>query len=273
MKVDLHSHTTCSDGRDAPAELARKARAAGIDVLAVTDHDTLDGIAPAAEEGKRIGLRIIPAVEMSSQFEGRDVHVLGIGIDPAHRSLNSQLERMREARRARVVKICAALATQGVQLDPADVLAEAKGKSVGRKHVARALVKRKLMPDEATVFEWFLGEGAPAHVPSTEIPPALAASCIRGAGGLPILAHPHFFEDDMFVRRVLDSALFAGIEAYHRYEKPGRHLAFRAIARERHLLVTGGSDYHGDDHPHNGGFGEFLTPPEEWARLQRRLQV
>src|SRR5688572_21113908 len=180
MKVDLHSHTTCSDGRDAPAELARKARAAGIDVLAVTDHDTLDGIAPAAEEGRRIGLKVIPAVEMSSQFEGRDVHVLGIGIDPANRALNAQLERMREARRERVVKICAALAKQGLPLDAADVLAEAKGKSVGRKHVARALVKRGLVPNEATVFEWFLGEGAPAHIPSTEIPPSIVASHIRG---------------------------------------------------------------------------------------------
>src|SRR5262245_4456718 len=95
LKVDLHSHTTCSDGRNSPADLARLARAAGIDVLAVTDHDTLDGIAPAAEDGRRIGLRVIAGVEMSSQFEGRDVHVLGIGIDPSNRALNDQLESMR----------------------------------------------------------------------------------------------------------------------------------------------------------------------------------
>ena len=148
MKVDLHSHTTCSDGRTPPPELARKARAAGIDVLAVTDHDTLDGIAPAAREGKKIGLRVIPGLEMSSQFEGRDVHVLGIGIDPANRALRAQLASMRRARKARVGKICAALAEAGLDLDPADVHAEAGGKSVGRKHVARALVKRGLVRNE-----------------------------------------------------------------------------------------------------------------------------
>jgi predicted metal-dependent phosphoesterase TrpH len=191
MKIDLHSHTTCSDGRNPPAELARLARAAGIDVLAVTDHDTLDGIAPAAEEGARIGLRVIAGVEMSSQFEGRDVHVLGIGIDPSDGALNGQLESMRAARRERVKKICAALAAQGVNLSPEDVLAEAGGKSVGRKHVARAMVKRGIVPNDGEAFEKYLGEGGPAHVPSTEIPPSRAASFIRKAGGLPVLAHPH----------------------------------------------------------------------------------
>lgn len=273
LNVDLHSHTTRSDGRNEPPELARLARAAGIDVLAVTDHDTLDGIAPAAEEGRRIGLRVIAGVEMSSQFEGRDVHVLGIGIDPSHRALNDQLESMRRERRERVKKICEALSRQGVPLEPGDVLAEAGGKSVGRKHVARAMVKKGFVPNDETAFEKYLGEGAPAHVRSTEIPPSAAASFIRGAGGLPVLAHPHFFDDDALVGRILDSTLFAGIEAYHRYEKPGRHVAFLAIARERNLIATGGSDYHGDDHPHNAGLGEHLTPADEWDRIQRRLQL
>jgi hypothetical protein len=273
MKIDLHSHTTCSDGRDAPAELVRKARAAGIDVLAVTDHDTLDGIAPALREGKKIDLRIVPGVEMSSQFEGRDVHVLGIGVDPANRALRAQLASMRRARKARVRKICAALAAAGLELDPADVLAEAGGKSVGRKHVARALVKRGLVPNEGVAFEKYLGEGAPAHIRSTEISPAQAASFIRKAGGLPVLAHPHFFGDDALVRRILDSSLFAGIEAHHRFERPRKYLAYLAIARERNLIATGGSDYHGDDHPHNAGMGEFLTPPDQWALIARRIRV
>jgi hypothetical protein len=271
MKVDLHSHTTCSDGRNEPSELVRLAKAAGIDVLAVTDHDTLDGIAPAAEEGKRIGVRVVAGVEMSSQFEGHDVHVLGIGIDPANPELDRQLGEMRAARRVRVGRICDALAGQGVKLDPADVLAEAGGKSVGRKHVARAMVKRGLVPDQQTAFDRYLGQGAPAHVPSTEIPPARATAFIRRAGGLPILAHPHFFDDDALVGRILDSTLFAGIEAFHRYEKPGRHVGFLALARRRNLLVSGGSDYHGDDHPHNAGLGRYLTPRDQWLALERRL--
>lgn len=273
MKVDLHSHTTCSDGRDEPAGLARKARAAGIDVLAVTDHDTLDGIAPAAREGRKIGLRVVAGLEMSSQAEGRDVHVLGIGVDPGHEALRAQLAAMRRARKVRVRRICAALAKAGVPLEPEDVLAEAGGKSVGRKHVARALVRRGLVPNEGIAFEQYLGEGAPAHVASTELSPAQAASFIRRAGGLPVLAHPHFFGDDAFVRRLLDSTLFAGIEAHHRFERPRKYLAYLAIARERNLLVTGGSDYHGDDHPRNAGIGEFLTPPDQWALIERRIRV
>ncbi len=271
MKVDLHSHTTCSDGRTPPAELARVARAVGIDILAVTDHDTVDGIAPAAREGRKLGLRVVPGLEMSAQFEGRDVHVLGIGIDPADRALRAQLAAMRRARKVRVRKICAALAKEGLALDPGDVLAEAGGKSVGRKHVARALVMRGLVPHEQAAFDRYLGEGAPAHVASTEITPARAASFIRRAGGLPVLAHPHFFGDDALVRRILDSTLFAGIEAHHRFERPRKYLAYLAIARERNLIVTGGSDYHGDGHPRNAGMGEFLTPPDQWVRIERRL--
>jgi hypothetical protein len=271
MKVDLHSHTTCSDGRNSPEELVHLARAGGIDVLAVTDHDVTDGIAPAAREGARIGLHVVPGLEMSAQFEGRDVHILGIGINPAHKPLRARLASMRRARKVRVRKICAALAEAGLKLDPADVLAEAAGKSVGRKHVARALVKRGLVRNEGVAFEKYLGEGAPAHIRSTEISPAQAVSFIRGAGGLPVLAHPHFFGDDALVRRILDSAAFAGIEAYHRFERPRKYVAYLAIARERNLLVTGGSDYHGDDHPHNSGFGKFLTPPDQWARIERRL--
>jgi len=271
LNVDLHSHTTCSDGRTPPAELARKARASGIDVLAVTDHDVTDGIAPAAREGAKIGLRVVPGLEMSAQFEGRDVHILGIGINPANKPLRAQLASMRRARKVRVRKICAALRGLGVILDPEDVLAEAGGKSVGRKHVARALVKAGAVRTEGEAFEKYLGEGAPAHIASTELAPSRAASLIRAAGGLPVLAHPHFFDDDALVRRILDSASFAGIEAYHRFERPRKYVAYLALARERNLLVTGGSDYHGDDHPNNSGFGKFLTPPDQWARMERKL--
>ena len=272
MKIDLHSHTTCSDGRDAPEELVRKARAAGIDILAVTDHDTTDGIAPAAREGAKIGLRVIPGLEMSAQFEGRDVHILGIGIDPANPALRAQLASMRRARKIRVRRICAALRALGVDLDPEDVLAEAGGKSVGRKHVARALVKRRKVRNEGEAFEKYLGEGAPAHIASTEIAPSRATTLIRGAGGLPVLAHPHFFGDDALVRRILDSASFAGLEAHHRFERPRKYVAYLAMARERNLLATGGSDYHGDDHPKNSAFGKFLTPPDQWAAMERRMR-
>jgi len=273
MKVDLHSHTTCSDGRNPPAELVRLAKAAGIDVLAVTDHDTTEGIREAAREGRRIGVRIVPGIEMSSRFGAEDVHILGIGIDPADRALQKRLTAMRRARKTRVRKICAALAGLGMRLDPADVLAEAGGKSVGRKHVARAMVKRGLVRSEGEAFDKYLGTGGPANVAPTELSSAEAAKLIRAAGGVPILAHPHFFGDDKVVESILDASGVRGIEAYHRFERPRKYLAYLAMARERNLVVTGGSDHHGDAHPRNASLGVFLTPPDQWAVIERRIRV
>lgn len=269
MRIDLHSHTTASDGLCAPAELARLARDAGVDILAVTDHDTTEGIEDAAREGAKRGLRVIPGIEVSSRFEGREVHVLGLGVDPSHGPLQERLADMRGKRRERVTRICAALGELGVNLDPQDVLAEAKGKSVGRKHVARALLKRGRVPTIQAAFDRYLADGGPAHVPSSDLSPAEAAAMIHRAGGVPVLAHPHFFEDDDRVRRVLDTAPIRGIEAHHRFHRPRRYLAYVGLARERDLIVTGGSDFHGDESARNGRPGEFLTPPGEWARLER----
>lgn len=269
MRIDLHSHTTASDGLKAPEELARLAKEAGVDLLAVTDHDTTEGVAEAAREGAKLGLRVIPGIEMSSRFEDREVHVLGIGIDPAHGPLQERLTDMRAKRRERVGRICEALAGLGVKLDPADVLAEAKGKSVGRKHIARAMLKRGLVPNLQAAFDRYLADGGPAHVPSSELSPAEAAGLIHRAGGVAVLAHPHFFEDDDRVRRVLDAAPIRGLEVHHRYWRPQKYLAYLAMARQRDLIVTGGSDYHGDDNAKNARPGEYLTPPGEWARLSR----
>lgn len=273
MRIDLHSHTTCSDGRNSPGELVRLAKAARIDVLAVTDHDTTEGIREAAREGRRIGVQVVPGIEMSSRFGAEDVHILGIGIDPSRRTLQKRLTAMRRARKTRVRKICAALAGLGMRLDPGDVLAEAGGKSVGRKHVARAMVRRGLVRSEGEAFEKYLGTGAPANVAPTELAPGAAAKLISEAGGIPILAHPHFYGDDKLVEKVLDASGVRGIEAYHRFERPRKYLAYLAMARERNLIVTGGSDHHGDGHPRNAGMGEFLTPPDQWALIRRRIRV
>ncbi len=271
MKIDLHSHTTASDGRAAPAELVRLARGQGIDVLAVTDHDTTEGLAEAAAEAPRVGLRLVPGIELSARFARREVHVLGIGIDPSDAPLQEKLARMRQVRRERVEKICAALGGLGVTLEPAAVLAEAMGKSVGRKHVARAMVKAGLVRNDQEAFDRYLEDGGPAHVPSSDLSPGEAAALLRAAGGFPVLAHPHFLDGDEQVEAILDESGIKGIEAHHRYERPGRALDFLALAARRGLLVTGGSDYHGDDNPRNGTFGEHLTPPDQWAEIERRL--
>lgn len=271
MKVDLHTHTTRSDGNTPPRELVRLARAAGIAVLAVTDHDTTEALPECLDEGRAAGVRVVPGIEVSSRFEGHDVHVLGYGIDYRSEELGARLADLHRLRRARVEAICERLEGLGVALAPAEVLREAGGKSVGRRHVARALVRKGAVPSIEAAFDRYLGADSPANVPANEMTPAEAAGLVRRHGGLPVLAHPGFLDDDRLVERVLDAAPFAGIEVFHRYDAPNRHLAYLDVARRRMLLVTGGSDFHGDENPRNAPLGTFVCPPEFWKGLEKKL--
>jgi len=272
LVVDLHSHTTCSDGQTPPRDLIRLAKALGIDVLAVTDHDTVEGIPECLEEGRLLGVRVLPGIEVSSRLEGQDVHVLGLGIDHAAPGLLGRLEKLHASRRARIGEICDRLRRLGVALEPAEVLAEAGGKSIGRKHVARALFKKGLVRSLNEAFNRYLGQGSPANVPANELTPADAAQLILDYGGFPSLAHPGFLEDPQLAERILDSAPIRAIEVFHRYRSSTRHLRYLDLARRRDLRVTGGSDFHGDEHPHNGSLGSFRCPPEYWKEFEYRLR-
>lgn len=242
-----------------------------MDVLAVTDHDTVEALSECQDEGLKSGVRVIPGIEMSSRFEGHDVHILGLGIDPSAPALLRALEGLHRSRRERVDLICSKLAEGGLRLDPASVLAEAGGKSIGRPHVARAMVKQGLVGSVGEAFSRHLAAGSPAYVPAHEMTPLQASRLIADHGGLPVLAHPGFLDDDGAVERVLDSAPIRGIEVFHRYRSKMKHLRYLGIARRRNLLVSGGSDFHGDEHPHNGGLGQHPCPPEHWKEIERCL--
>jgi len=269
--VDLHTHTTCSDGRTPPRELIRLAKATGVHVIAVTDHDSVEALPECLDEGRAQGVRVLPGIEMSSRFEGRDVHVLGYGLDPESPGLLSRLAELHEGRRVRVGKICEKLAALGVALEPAEVLREAGGKSVGRRHVARALVKKGLVGGIDEAFSKYLGQGSPANVPANDLSPADAADLILSHGGVPSLAHPGFLDDDAIVERILDASRIRAIEVFHRYRSATKHLRYLEIARRRQLRVTGGSDFHGDDHPKNGALGSFTCPPPYWKDFEKGL--
>lgn len=217
---------------------------------------------------------MLPGIEMSSLFEGRDVHVLGYGIDPAAKELLAVLCALHGKRRERVGAICGKLAGLGVDLDPKAVLDEAGGKSVGRRHVARALVKKGIVRSIDEAFSRFLGNDSPACVPAGEMTPAEAAAFIVRFGGLAVLAHPGFLDDDPRAERILDSApLIRGIEVFHRYRSATRHLGFLAMARRRALVVTGGSDYHGDRNPRNAALGSMIYPAAHWKDFEKRLSA
>lgn len=266
--VDLHSHTTCSDGRTPPRDLVRLAKAQGVHVLAITDHDSVEAIPECLEEGKAQGVRVIPGIEMSSRFEGHDVHVLGYGLDYRSPELLKRLGELQESRRVRVGTICGKLQALGVALEPAEVLQEAGGKSVGRKHVARALLKKGLVRTLEEAFNKYLGQGSPANVPANEMTPLDAAEFILKHGGMPSLAHPGFLEDPAMAERILDATPIRAIEVFHRYRSSTRHLRYLEIARRRNLKVTGGSDFHGDEHPNNGSLGSYRCPPEHWKEFE-----
>jgi predicted metal-dependent phosphoesterase TrpH len=270
--VDLHTHTTCSDGRTPPRQLIRLAKQTGVHVIAVTDHDSVEAVPECLDEGRQQGVRVVPGIEMSSRFEGHDVHVLGIGLDPTAPALLARLAELHESRRVRVGKICEKLAALGVALEPAEVLREAGGKSVGRRHVARAMVNKGLVGSLNEAFDKYLGQGSPANVPANELTPADAARLILDHGGIPSLAHPGFLDDESVVERILDSSRIRAIEVFHRYRSATKHLRFLDLARRRNLRVTGGSDYHGDDHPKNGSLGSFTTPPPFWKELENGLR-
>jgi len=272
LTVDLHTHTTCSDGNTPPRELIRLAKATGVHVIAVTDHDTVEALPECIDEGRSLGVRVIPGIEMSSRFEGRDVHVLGLGIDHASPALNDRLAELHESRRVRVGKICDKLAALGVALDPKDVLREAGGKSVGRRHVARAMVKKGHVRTLNEAFEKYLGQNSPANVPANDLTPADAARLILDHGGVPSLAHPGFLDDPSIAERILDASPIRAIEVFHRYRSSTRHLRYLDLARRRQLRVTGGSDFHGDEHRKNGSLGSITCPPAFWKEMENILR-
>ncbi len=266
--IDLHLHTTASDGLCSPAELVAQAAAAGLTTISVTDHDTVAGLAPAAERCAAAGLAFVPGIEITAIGNGRDVHVLGYFFDASHKGLLAFLEQQRENRFARVAAIAERLAAHGAEVDVAPLVAQARaqnGRSVGRPQVARALVLAGHAADTSDAFERWLGFGKPGFVPRAGAPPEAVIAIIHAAGGLASLAHPGVTAVDGRIPALVAAGLDA-LEAYHSDHDPAMRDRYLALAREHHLLVTGGSDYHGDP-AHGLAPGTVTLPAPEWETL------
>jgi predicted metal-dependent phosphoesterase TrpH len=266
--IDLHTHTIASDGRLAPRELVRAAVRAGITVLGVTDHDTVDGLDEAVAEAAEAGLRVIPGVELSAHAEGADVHVLGYYIDPRAPGLVSLFEELRRSRRERMHRMVSALQAAGVRIDAEEVFAEAGAGTVSRTHVARVLVRRGIVPFMGRAFERYIGRGGPAYVPSNTLAPAEAIRRIREAGGIAVLAHPVLLPDDGIIPGLVRDGV-EGLEAFAREARPSEVERYVRMARDFGLLVTGGSDFHGETR-FGSSLGEIDCPPEAFAQLEAR---
>jgi 3',5'-nucleoside bisphosphate phosphatase len=250
VPCDLHLHSDCSDGSLPVRELVRAAQAAGVSLLAVTDHDTVAGLAAALDEARKLGLVLIAGVEISTQLDALELHILGYGFDPTHPALGSLLVAQVEARRARLPAILEKLGRLGLPITVEEVEACARGGPPGRPHIAEVLVARGYVKDEEEAFRLYLADGAVAWVPKPVPAPREAIAAIHAAGGKAVWAHPlarAIQRPGGFDRLVheLAGAKLDGLEVVHPGHTPEARKRIRRAARELGLLVTGGSDFHG----------------------------
>lgn len=254
--ADLHAHTTASDGVHAPREVIRFAKEAGLAAIAITDHDTLGGLAEARAEGEKLGILVVPGVEISTALSGRDIHVLGYFVDTEDAAFLARLESQRETRIRRNEMILEKLAALGIRIGMEEVLASAARaaggarraddiRSIGRPHIAQVLVERGVAASVRDAFDRFLGEGGAAHVVPPRITPMEAVRWIREAGGKAVLAHPGLYGDDGLVERILAAGI-DGIEAWHSDHAPEQEARYAALAERFGLPATAGSDFHGE---------------------------
>jgi 3',5'-nucleoside bisphosphate phosphatase len=271
VRIDLHTHSRVSDGTDEPAELVRLAAAAGLDVVALTDHDTAAGWEAAETAARAVGITLVRGMEISTRHDHRSAHLLAYLPDPTHPALAAQLDAVLDGRAGRMPEIVARLAAQGLDISEADV-EEAAGASAaaGRPHIADALVRRGVVASRDEAFARWLDPGRPGHVPRYAPETGDAVAVVAEAGGASVLAHPWGRHGS----RTMDADALAalrergltGIEVDHQDHDPDARSALRAIADDLDLVATGSSDYHGTgkvDHD----LGVNLTDPEAYDRL------
>ena len=266
--IDLHSHTTASDGTLSPAALLEAAAAAGVTVLSITDHDTTAGYLEARSAPGARELDLVPGVEISAMSDGRDVHMLGYFIDPAAAELLRFLEGQRLDRVRRVREMAERLAALGCPIDVQPVLdGAARGRSVGRPQIALALLHAGHVRTRDEAFDRFLQHGAPAYVPRRGAPPEQVISAIHEAGGLASLAHPGVTGRDDLIDRLAAAGLDA-IEVRHADHEAVVEQRYRDVAARLNLLVTGGSDFHGQTGHHACTLGSVTLPRDDYDRLR-----
>lgn len=243
MTVDLHVHTTVSDGIVDPGEIARRAARLGLEVLAITDHDATEGVA-LAREAAPPGLYVMAGAELTCQIDGREAHVLAYGIDIDAPPLVGALARFRREREDRARAIVERLRALGVDIDFSEVAAISGHGTIARPHVAQALVARGVVATLQQAFQRFLGRHAPAFVPKPALDPRETCAIVHEAGGVPSLAHPGTFRRDDLIPLLVDAGL-GGLEVRHTEHGSAQVEHYERIARRYDLLPTGGSDFHG----------------------------
>jgi predicted metal-dependent phosphoesterase TrpH len=241
---DLHIHTTYSDGLLSPEEVVRKARELNLKAIAIADHDAVGAIEPAKSVGETLGVEVVPCVELSCLLANIDIHLLAYFIDYRNPELLAFLADVQKKRVERAKKIIGRLSAQGVKIEVEKVLAAAGGGSVGRPHIAQILVEEGYANDPNEAFMKFIGYHCPAYVPKMEIGLKEGVELVKKYRGIPVLAHPGTYPLEMVLSEAIASGIM-GIEVWHPEHSPTQTNYFLSLAKERNLLVTGGSDCHG----------------------------
>lgn len=269
-KADLHLHTTASDGAWSPSELVDAAKSAGLSTIAVTDHDTVEGIEEAQQRGMHHGIEVISGVELSVEYAGFEVHLLGYFIDRTHPELCSALETYRRAREDRISRMVQRLQQLGCQITVQQVMEAAGSGSAGRPHVARVLVDQGYAESIPDAFDRWLANGRPGYVPRARLSLDEAVRLIHTAGGLAVCAHPGLLKDDAILPEMVELGL-DGIEVVHSEHDSDRQERYNRFALEYGLLRTGGSDSHGPGVKKGLYIGEYTIPTvwvkELWQRV------
>lgn len=276
MTVDLHSHSTASDGSDPPRRVVGLAVEGGLSALALTDHDTLEGVASAVEAASSTDLELIPGVELSLDYDGGGMHLVVLWLEPGSAPLQDRLAGLQAGRGSRNVQIVETLTRLGMPVTIDEVEREAGGGSVGRPHIAAVMMAHGYVPDIRTAFDLWLGKGKPAYSGRERLDPSEAIRLARESGGVPVLAHPHTLgittaSEMADLLTELKRAGLVGLEAmysgYRRHERDG----YSDLARRFGLVPSGGSDYHGTYKPGlalGTGYGDLAVPDSVLEQLR-----
>ena len=267
-KVDLHVHSTTSDGDLSPSEVVRYALSQGLIALALTDHDTLGGIAEAQRAAEGADLDVIPGTEINSKWEGGALHLLGYYVDPDHPVLKRRLQRMRNARLDRAHAMLDRLEDLGLPMDWEDVDAMAQGQSMGRPHIARALLNRGYVDSIQEAFDRYISPGGAAYVPRLRLTPGEVIESIHAAGGVAVLAHPGPSGAVDIIPRLVSLGL-QGLEVYYPRQSSSDVQLLLDLCQRYGLIATGGSDFHAEDHEEGATLGSVFVPVECIEELRR----
>lgn len=280
--IDLHAHSTASDGTYSPAEVAELAKKLGLSAIALTDHDTIDGLDEFQKTGNALGIETIPGIEFAALWEKHhrpEIHLVGLGFDPAHPVLLSRMQEIRQSRDLRNSKMCEKLSSIGLHITIEEVAANAGGEIITRAHFANVLLQKGYIKKKEDAFSRYISPGLPGYVEREFLTPALCIQTIKEAGGAAVLAHPTLYGLGMEQLEELCEELIPygldGIECQYSTYSPAETKAITALAEKMDLLPSGGSDFHGKNKPNihlGSGKSNLAIPYGFWEELKKRTQ-